>query len=58
MKIWIYRPDMAKIRLDCLYTPKGKQYWEAKEREKELKEKIEEAEDFIRWQKKNKNKGC
>lgn len=56
MKIYIYRPDMAKINLNCLYTPKGKPYWEAKEREKELKEKIEEIEDVIKWQKQNKNK--
>ena len=47
---------MAKIRLDCLYTPKGKLYWEAKEQEKETKEKIEEMKDLIRWQKQNKKK--
>ena len=51
MKIYIYRPDMAKINLNLLYTPQGKPYYESRERDKELKDKKEELEEIIRWQK-------
>ena len=51
MKIYIYRPDMAKIRLDLLYTPKGKPYYEDRQDIKEIKDKIEELQEIVRWQK-------
>ena len=47
---------MAKINLNCLYTPKGKPYWEDKEREKENRNKAEEIKDLLRWQKATKGK--
>lgn len=42
---------MAKINLNLLYTPQGKPYYESRERDKELKDKKEELEEIIRWQK-------
>lgn len=54
MKIWIYRPDLPKIRMDYLYSPKGTPYWQYIQKEKENKEKIEELKDIIRWNKLNK----
>lgn len=51
MKIYIYRPDMAKIRPELLYTPKGKPFFESRQDEKETRDKIEELKDIIRWQK-------
>lgn len=56
MKIYIYRPDMAKIRPELLYTPHGKPFFEDRQAMKETKDKIEEIEDYIRWNNLNKGK--
>lgn len=54
MKIYIYRPDLAKIRTDLLYTPKGKPYHESRQEDKEIRDQIENLRDLIKWQKLNK----
>lgn len=54
MKIYIYRPDMAKIRPDLLYTPRGKPYYESRQDDREIRAKIEDLRDALRWQKLNK----
>lgn len=51
MNIYIYRPDMAKIRPDLLYTPKGKPYFEDRQEIKETKDELEELREIIRWRK-------
>lgn len=56
MKIYIYRPDLAKIRPELLYTPKGKPYFEHRQELKETKDRIEELEDIIRWKKLNRTR--
>lgn len=51
MKIYIYRPDMAKIRPELLFTPKGKPFYEDRQDNKDIRDKIEDIRDVIRWQK-------
>lgn len=51
MKIWIYRPDVARINPHLLFSPKGKPFIESKEDERELKNKIEELKDYERHKK-------
>lgn len=43
MRFWIYRPDVYKINPHLLYSPKGQPYLEVKEKEDEIREKIEEV---------------
>jgi len=50
-KVYIYRPDMAKIRPDLLYTLKGKPFFEDRQETKEIKDKIEDIRDMLVWQK-------
>lgn len=50
-KIYIYRPDTAKINLNLLYTIKGEPYFESRDRDKELRDKIEDLQEIIRYQK-------
>lgn len=51
MKIYIYRPDMAKINPNLLFTPKGRPYFEDRQQMKENRDKIEELKELVRWQK-------
>lgn len=50
-KIYIYRPDMAKINPNLLFTPRGKPYFESRERDKELREQIEDIREELLWKK-------
>ena len=51
LKIYIYRPDMAKINPNLLYTVHGRPYFEDRESEKELKDRVEELEEELFWKK-------
>jgi hypothetical protein len=51
VKIYIYRPDMAKIHPNLLFTPKGRPYFEDRQQMKENRDKIEELKELVRWQK-------
>ena len=51
IRCYIYRPDMAKIRPDLLYTPKGRPFFEDRQEIKETKDNVEELRDIIRWKK-------
>lgn len=51
IKIYIYRPDTAKINPNLLYTIKGVPYFESRDRDKELRDKIEDLQEIIRYQK-------
>lgn len=51
LKFYIYRPDMAKINPNLLYTPKGRPFFEDRDREKELEDRVEDLKEEIRWKK-------
>ena len=51
INFYIYRPDAAKINPNLLYTVKGRPYFEDRDREKELKDKIENLRDEIQLKK-------
>jgi hypothetical protein len=42
---------MAKIRPELLFTPKGKPFYEDRQDNKDIRDKIEDIRDVIRWQK-------
>jgi len=50
-KVYIYRPDMAKINPNLLYTLKGRPYYEARERDKEIEDQIEDLKDRLDYKK-------
>lgn len=51
LKIYIYRPDMARINPNLLFTPKGRPYFESRERDKELRDKEEQLVDELNFKK-------
>ncbi|MBO7712272.1 MAG: hypothetical protein J6S85_02140 [Methanobrevibacter sp.] len=51
LKIYIYRPDMAKINPNLLFTPRGNPYFESRDREKELRDKCDELRDELELKK-------
>lgn len=51
LKIYIYRPDMARINPNLLFTPKGRPYFESRDRDKELRDKEEQLVDELNFKK-------
>jgi len=50
-KVYIYRPDMAKINPNLLFTLKGRPYYEDRERMKETEDEIKDLKENLRWKK-------
>lgn len=51
LKIYIYRPDMARINPNLLFTIKGQPYFESRDRDKELRDKAEQLKEELDWKK-------